>query len=270
MLKRKILQFPHKAILTAAMLEEIYSYPREAFRLKYRDYADGILEGMDYRLDDNGDLILTAGLFKFDGEIFVLSDDVNISELSEQSDLEVDQTYFVSPMKTASLRREVCLTEEQLELQFIDQNSGNTLGQFEYRGRSGFKLPNSVDDFFFNGNFIDSNFVNVIDVPMAARDSATLHPLIFRAVEKFLASKENKTFMDCALLIAIQNSGVVNQATIETYIAEEGGVISANRTELLREFFRCLKESEPKAIYSVQSKEEAKTAHFKRTIGKMI
>ena len=69
MLTKTEMRFPHKAILTAVMLEEMYNYPRELMRLNYRDRSDGIICGLDYILRGD-DLILTEGLVKLDGDIY--------------------------------------------------------------------------------------------------------------------------------------------------------------------------------------------------------
>lgn len=266
MLERKILRFPHKAILTAAMLEEMYAYPREILQLRHQNYCDGIIGGMDYALDGNGDLILSAGLFKHGGAIYVLSHDLNIGELAEQRTLKIDKPYFVSIANAPNVvRHEVCLKSEQLEIRFTERAEGIVLGQFVWRGRTKFKLPNQFDEFF------NRSFINVVEIATASRGEATFHPIIFRAVKKFLASKAEKTFMDYAMFVSLQNGEVLSRETLDAYIAEEGKAANfVNRSALLQTFFDCLKSSKPKAIYVNAAESKTKPGLGRRSIGKMI
>ena len=82
------LEFPHGAILTSAMLQEIYKYPREFFDLLYKNYGDGIICGLDYLIEDQN-LFLTFGVIRRDGEFYFLAQNLNISEIAQKNNLEI-------------------------------------------------------------------------------------------------------------------------------------------------------------------------------------
>ena len=268
MLTKTEMRFPHKALLTAVMLEEMYAYPREMVRLNYRDRSDGIISGLEYVIRD-GDLILTEGLLKFGGDIYILSEAVNISALAEECGAQPSGIYDINLSKAAGVKRDVCLTEERLEIRLVeverDKADGFTLGKVHYRGRDRFNLPELSDDGDLFEHFFENSYVNVTEVLMSARARATFHPLIFRAVEKFLETKRNKTFMDWAILVTLQAVGSIGVETIEAYIAEEGDSSKiTDRAEMLREFFDCLMRSRAKMLRAEDSKDE----EYKKPLGR--
>ena len=281
LLTKTEMRFPHKAILTAVMLEEMYNYPRELVRLNYRERSDGIICGLDYMLRGN-DLILTEGLVKLDGEIYILSDEVNVSALAGANGLTDDGHYYIVLEKASSVRRDVCLTEDRLEIKFVEHaTEGFCLGAFVYKDR--FKLPELSEGAKKFEHFFEASYFNVTNVLMSSKIigvpkgglemSATFHPLIFRAVEKFLVSKKNKTLMDYAILVALQSVGSVDLKTIKAYVVEEGETLEGgSREELLRTFFDCLMRSKAQMLRaeSDSKKDELKPIRRTSPYGKML
>ena len=263
MLTKTEMRFPHKAILTAVMLEEMYNYPRELMRLNYRDRSDGIICGLDY--------------------ILILSDEVNLRALAEANGLTDDGHYDIILEPASSVRRDVCVTEDRLEIKFVEHKAqGFSLGTFVYKDR--FKLPALSDDEGRFKHFFEQSYLNVTDVLMSSKVdvdapnagsemSATFHPLIFRAVEKFLVSKKNKTFMDYAILIALQSVGSIDIKTIKAYINEEGESSNVgSRSDLLKRFFECLMSSKAKMLRAeaISEEEERKPIRRRAPYGKLI
>ncbi len=276
MLTKTEMRFPHKALLTAVMLEEMYEYPREIVRLNYRDQSDGIISGLEYVIR-NGELILTEGLLKFEGEIYMLSSAVNISELAEKCGLMSSGIYDINLSRAMGIKRDVCLTEERLEIRFLDVERENvgaggfTLGTIHYTGRDRFTLPALSDGENAFEHFFEPSRVDVTKVLVSARTQATFHPLIFRAVEKFLETKPDKTFMDCALLVTLQTVGSISVETLKAYVFAEGGSSKTNdRLKLLKEFFDCLMRSKLKMLRAENSREEYTMPSKKKSSGRMI
>ena len=240
MFVHKNLTFPHKAILTSSMLEEIYSYPREFSRLLFGNLGDGIISGLDYSLKD-GELILSAGIFHADNEFYFLSRDVNVSELADKNNLSVDREYFIALEKKSSVA-EQCVTKKVLELTFAEKKSLYTLGQFVFLRRKDFQLP-TLDKMTLDEMFNRSVF-NLFDVPFAAKGVATFHPQLFRQVKNFLQGKPDKTPRDFAILTYLQNNEVISVETMTDYLAAENKVYDvADREDFFRKFLTCLSET---------------------------
>ncbi len=132
-LKRIQLEFLHKSILTAEMLEEMYSYPREIERLMYNDYSDGIIHGMNFEENPDGELILTAGMIRIKNRQYMLAENVNISKIAVEHNLVTDERYFITLRTVSTNKLEPNIEEESIELEFTREKQGTTLGSFIYR-----------------------------------------------------------------------------------------------------------------------------------------
>lgn len=240
MFTSKELNFVHKSILTGTMLREIYKYPREFFRLLYQNFSDGIICGLDYFID-GGNLFLSAGVIRFDGDFYFLEKDLNISALAAKNNLASDNTYYICVEKN-SRQEEPCLTEKNLAIIFTKENKLPVLGKFFFMGADNFNLPtlafgknikNPFEDIFKRA------VLNLADVQFAAVGGATFHPLLFGLVKDFLDGKEYKTPFDFAVLAQIQSGGVISLPTIKSYIAtvdKDFNFDSCTRADLFQTF----------------------------------
>ena len=270
MFVRKDLKFYHKAVLTSSMLGEIYNYPREISRLMLDEYGDGIICGLDYSIKD-GDLILSAGIFRLDGEIYLLGADLNISELAEKNSLAADEEYFMTFEKKSRVK-EPCLTENNLELVFAREKPSCTLGKFNFLGRKDFNLPTLTEGNNPFEKIFKRSCLNLIDVPFAEKNGATFHPLLFRLVKEFLLRKKNKTPFDYAILVHLQNNATVSAQTLAEYIIAENKTCSKDsREEFFRTFTECLRESKFNVtIYSSDNPTRESTSRVRKPFGKLI
>ena len=269
MFTRKNLQFPHKAVLTRGMLQEIYDSPREFFRLMYEGFSDGIICGLNYFVRD-GALILSAGVFRLQGELYFLAEDFNLSALAEKNNLNANQKYAVT-FKKISRQKEQCIEEIELEPTF-SAGGGVTLGEFRFFSADGFYLPElaSGDDPF--KNIFRSGVFNLLEVPAAAREEATFHPQLFKIVREFLSTKKNRTPFDCAILVQLQSGEIIPVETIRAYIsAEKGSCDFKNRRDLFRAFCDCLISAKfTAAAYKNSDAPETQTSRPRRSEGKLI
>ena len=270
MFVRKELQFPHKAILTSTMLNEIYSYPRELSRLILSEYGNGIICGLDYSIKD-GDLILSSGIFRLNGEIYLLRDNLNISELAEKNSLVNSMRYFIT-FEKKSCAKEPCLTEKNLELVFTKEKPACTLGSFVFLERKKFSLPTLTNENNPFENIFRRSVLNLLEVPFAEMQGATFHPLLFRLVKIFLSQKKNKTPFDYAILVHLLNNQTLSSQTLVEYIISENKTFNIrNREEFFKTFLLCLCESKFNvAIYKNDMELNNSAPRKTKPIGKLI
>ena len=243
MFTNKNLKFPHKAILTSELLQEIYKYPREFFRLLYKDYCDGIICGLNYFIDEDKNLILSSGIILSDGKFYFLEEDLNISELAEKNNLISGHDYFIFLQKE-SQKKSPCMTENKFTVNFSEEEKNFTLGKFRFKSKDDFTLPTLSDGEDPFENFFRASRLNLADVPFTDKETSTFHPQIFDAIKKFLLSKENKTPFDYSILTYLQNNGVISLQTVKFYIEEETGENNfESRQELLEIFCKCIVNS---------------------------
>lgn len=276
MLAFKELDFAHKSILTSAMLREIYKYPREFFRLLYQNFSDGIICGLNYFID-GGNLFLSAGVIRLDGDFYFLEENLNISALAAKNNLALDNTYYICVEKS-SQQKEPCLTENNLAVIFSKENKLPALGKFFFMGANNFTLPALTFDKNSKNPFEDifkRAVLNLADVEFAAAGGATFVPLLFGLVKDFLDGKEYKTPFDFAILTQIQSGGVLSLPTIKSYIAAAGADFNFNsctRADLFETFCECLVSSKfnPSFVTPDENIDVKPSRRLSRSHGKLL
>lgn len=93
-MRRSELELKKGSILRKELLEDIYSFPRIATETYYSGYSDGILYGLEWeRSNENkGHHIITPGALKFHGEIYFLSESIDVEELLGEQ-IQIDKKY---------------------------------------------------------------------------------------------------------------------------------------------------------------------------------
>lgn len=216
MLQRNELHFERRSILTAAQLRAIESFPREILRLKYLDYGNGIISGVDF-VQRGDEVFTTEGIVKL-GNFFYCADEINLSELAKGA-IGIFQYHFVlsEPKRTAS--ENVTTEKISLELKKFEENfTGFEFGKF----KSGLRInlpkldaANLFDEF-------TKRELNLLNVPYSVLGGTTFHPYIFRAVLKKLESKKNPSPADTALMIHLANFGVATIPALKIYVQSNG------------------------------------------------
>ena len=160
------LKFPHKAILTRELLQEIYKYPREFFRLLYKDYSDGIICGLNYFIDEDKNLILSSGIILSNNEFYFLEEDLNISELAEKNNLVSGRDYFIY-LQEESQKKSPCITENKFIVNFSEEEKNFTLGKFRFKSKDDFNLPTLSNGENPFENLFRASRLNLSKVPFA-------------------------------------------------------------------------------------------------------
>lgn len=256
MLVKKEVSFLHGNILTKEMLDEIYAYPRNFVELKYNDYSDGIITGLDF-VEKDGTMYLTKGFVKFKGEYYFLLENINLTNYfldMKKNSKRQSATYYLylkrsEPIKAGSIivrNLDLYVSEESKQDEFF------SLCRF-FGNESNMNLPR------LNGSgeqkpfydLIDNNlYVNLIDTLYAMPGKATYHPFLFKAVAEYLEQKPNKSILDNVILMQIQNMKVLSIDAMKTYInavdckAQE----SSDRESFFKLFTECLEKKEEKKI----------------------
>lgn len=263
MLVKKDVSFLHGNILTKEMLNETYAYPRNFVELKYSDYSDGIVAGLDF-IEHNGIMYLTKGFVKFKGEYYFLLENINLTNYfldMKKNSKQQSTTYYLylkrsEPIKAGSIivrNLDLYVSEESKQDEFF------SLCRF-FGNESNMNLPQ------LNGSgeqkpfydLIDNNlYVNLIDTLYAMPGKATYHPFLFKAVAEYLEQKPNKSILDNVILMQIQNMKVLSIDAMKTYIYAVGcnDEKAGDRKEFFNLFVKCLKKKEEPKIFLEKNKE---------------
>ncbi|WP_346684327.1 hypothetical protein [Megamonas hypermegale] len=268
MLVKKEVSFLHGNILTKEMLNEMYAYPRNFIELKYSDYSDGIIAGLDF-IENSGITYLTKGIVKFKGEYYFLLDDINLTsyflEMHKQQNWSTKLYYLY--LKSSTPIKVDSIIVQNLDLYVSEeckQDDLFLLCRF-YGGKDNMELPQ------LNGNeekepfkkLTDDNlYVNMIDTLYAMPGKATYHPFLFKAVAEYLEQKPNKSILDNVILMQIQNMKVLSIDAMETYIYATGYNNEKNldRESFFDLFVKCLKKKEDVSKISSENNKEKKVS----------
>ena len=217
MLQRNELHFERRSILTAAQLRAIESFPREILRLKYLDYGNGIISGVDF-VQHGEEIFTTEGIVKL-GNFFYCADAINLSALAKSA-IGTFQYQFVLTEPKRTTAENVTTEKISLELKKFDEKFNG----FEFANfKSGLKikLP-EIDATDLFKEFTKSSRLNLLNVPYSVRGGTTFHPYIFRAVLKKLELKKNPSPADTALMIHLANFGVATIPALKIYVQSNG------------------------------------------------
>ena len=212
----KELEFRHGQILTCEMLKEINAFPRNVLSATYRDFSDGILAGVDYIQKDR-DLLITGGLVKFKEELYYMPEEFNLSHyLRENSYPENSERLFLVLVPQENLIFEGTVVKTlklfaSSQKEFI--NNGILIGSFRHEENSYLRIPENIES-----HFLAKSRFNLLEVPFAAPQKPTFHPIIFKSVLRYLKEKKLKNLLDWQLLMLLSEHKVLSIETVITYI----------------------------------------------------
>ncbi len=200
-------------ILTGEMLQETFDNPKKFLELNYAGFGEGILRGVDF-FKDGGDIFLSAGIVKWRGVYYFLSENFNVSaffrDKAAAGEL-VNGLYcclYLSGGRQA-LNFEVC------------ENSKLPRGILPLWRFSWYDLINlPALDWQEKNPF--RQFVELVEAPFACLGGETFLPIIFRAVCEYLQKKSPKGLFDFIILAELQSHGVISLESIRTYIQAAG------------------------------------------------
>lgn len=252
-------------ILSAQMLEETYSYPREFLNRSYADYCNGIVSGLDFITKDDG-VYLTAGIVKIGEKYYILPQDVNMDEWLKQykpalrpsveySLFMANEDILTAKDKAFGIKshsRVVLRAEKEMP------DGALLLAKYKFRPDARITLPslqwdNSENPF---DEFFQSGLLQMLECEYAhSRGKTTYHPLLFRAIQNYLKQKFPLSPYDFSLLMELQNHGIAAITSLITYIAinKENSLVSMNMTreKLFREVTECVQKPYTPAVYHI-------------------
>lgn len=235
MLKRYDISFKRGNAITQKMLETMYSFPIEITERLMCDYSDGIISGMDIKAD-KGILTVTSGIYKLDGKLYVLSDDVSFDTNRFAEDrlyiLSLNLDFTGNPEIERSISDYV--TENEISLvctaknEFYQEDERFILCEFQ----SNPIMPASCRE-------LNSSVFNITKCRYSALGEYTFHPYVFSLIYKKLQMKENKHPFDYVLMAEITSEKVLTHDIMRQYISETFGK-SYNIKNLLFDFINAI------------------------------
>lgn len=253
MLKDYDISFESGTIISGSMLRNMCYGPKELFRAVYTDRSDGIISGMDIRIEKNA-LIVTAGTFKSGNRLYVLEEDKKIDNM-ENGGFDDGGLYSLCISSEqnhvrAKDRRFESVTEHFAEICLIDSKdvTDDMIVLLSFKGVP--RIPKNLSDLIKY-----KNTFNITYVCHSMYKEPTFQCLFFRAVYAYLETKKNKHTLDYMLMTEISYNGVVPMKMIKEYIRESKGTDAELNID--EEFVKQLRKLHPKEriVYSDVSDE---------------
>ena len=278
MLKSTEILFAHGELLSVQMLNELAARPNELVAAFYATFDDGIISGLDFQSAATGDIILTAGVVKWQGRIYTATSAVNITELLRNAPDGFNGTNQFEKWRlelVPDVSKIGAINHHQLKLRVrscketVDDNC-MVLMIFRWFGgnlKTGqIKLPclnldaeNPLEEFYGNA------LAYLLDTPyLAMNGKAALAPLLCRAIADLLRFKSDKDAADLSLLMSLNNFPVVSWQAISDYVMSCGETADlATREKLLAETERCLLQTRYVTVHNSEQTASEKTKRRK-------
>ncbi|MEC0235056.1 DNA and RNA helicase [Paenibacillus kribbensis] len=215
MLTHIVPKFEKGRILKTEMLENLRDYPRSFLDIRYQDYSDGIITGMNVTVGEHT-LTVGRGIVKHKGRLYLLEQEEEVP-YTATGRLSVLKIRFQEEQSTADFQRylgNICLEEEQVNSQELE------LGRFKLK--TGALLRSDYVDFADLAT--EFNTFNLVQVQHAGTTGPTLSPYIFKMFARELISRGTSDPFDLAFTMLCLNQGFIEREAVLHYLSSRSGV----------------------------------------------
>ncbi|QDY83670.1 DNA and RNA helicase [Paenibacillus polymyxa] len=211
MLTHIVPKFEKGRILKTEMLENLRDYPRSFLDIRYQDYSDGIITGMNVTVGEHT-LTVGRGIVKHNDKLYLLEQEheVPYAATGRLSVLKLlfleptDRPDFIAHHADIVLEEEAEFSQDELEL-----------GRFKLK--DGAVLRSKYQDFADMAT--EFNTWSDIHAPFAGLKQSTLRPETMCYFASELLKSGATDPMDCMFALMCLNSEVVGRESIQHYIA---------------------------------------------------
>lgn len=207
------LEFNKGSILTKNMLEELYNFNHDYINIKYNNYLDGIILGVDLfdnKNNNENEYYITAGLLKFQGNIFRMITDFNLTRFIknefDSKRIEIQNKYkIVFELKTDEyVDKRTSYRRKSMELSILEveeQYEGIVFANFELSIRGELIVENKID---FDAkkilSYFNSSLFSLLECPYSFNNCSTFHPKVFTNIKEILVKKQRKTAVEYSII----------------------------------------------------------------------
>lgn len=248
MFETKDTVFASGRILTQEMLNLLYDWPRQAMvQLSCHGLAEGVLCGMEYEAASD-DLFIQPGILWQQGEFWFLRQKLSLKELCQERCQE-GQRYFLQLLpETKAIQGNV--TTRLMEIRVEESKGKEDFGSFCYHAGMIPSLPSSWEEVIESLHNIF--YLNLSQLPWAAPEEATFHPLIFSCLAQALEKKSRRSALESAMLVQLYEKGTLTMKTLRLYTGDSCGV---SREDLLKHIDQALQREDDAAPHTVTTPE---------------
>lgn len=222
MIKNRIPYFKRGEILDSQLLENIKNTPYEFFSLKYFNYPDGIISGLEVYSDKNK-LVITPGVIKFNNFYYRVNDEIVREIPLEDGNYILKINFF--PRKLVDLEKYYeYVFEVELDLKEVDEK--NKLELARIKRREGAEVRN-IEEFF--GIEKEYNIVSEINKPQSTVSGIIIGSKVMKMFAKKVLEKKETEAIDDSACINILSDNFSREA-LNLYILKKLDIDSSKST----------------------------------------
>ncbi|MGZ0042449.1 DNA and RNA helicase [Paenibacillus ottowii] len=214
MLTHIVPKFEKGRILKTEMLENLRDYPRSFLDIRYQDYSDGIITGMNVTVGEHT-LTVGRGIVKHNDKLYLLEQEHEVP-YAATGRLSVLKIKFQKEQSTTDFQSylgEIVIEEEQANQSELE------LGR--YKLKEGALLRSDYVDFADLAT--EFNTFNLIEVPHAGTTGPTLSPFMFKMFARELISRGTSDPFDLAFTMLCLNQGFIEREAVLHYLSSRSG-----------------------------------------------
>ncbi|MGQ3479389.1 DNA and RNA helicase [Paenibacillus sp. TY11] len=214
MLTHIVPKFEKGRILKTEMLENLRDYSRSFLDIRYQDFSDGIITGMNVTVGEHT-LTIGRGIVKHKDRLYLLEQEQEVP-YAATGRLSVLKIKFQEEQSTADFQRylgEIALEEEQVNQRELE------LGRFKLK--TGALLRSDYVDFADLAT--EFNTFNLIQVQQAGTTVPTLPSCIFKMFARELISRGTSDPFDLSFAMLCLNQGFIEREAVLHYLSSRSG-----------------------------------------------
>ena len=206
--------FKDGSIITSDMLSLMYNIPKGILNKLFIDYSNGIISGLNINVNSSNDIILTAGIYKYENKLYTLSKDITFSNCNGEP-FKTGQKYIlgITNMEDYNYNHDMSILTHRLILDIYTQPNSEYIPLLTFIGNP--ELPETLDEVF------ERKPVNMFQFKTSTFSGGIYNSYIFKLVYDKISHKKNKHPLDYAIMVEIDNKRVISKNTIIDYIKEE-------------------------------------------------
>ena len=206
--------FTKGRVLKKESIEYLRDFPYDLASLVCDDYSDGILFGFTISSTHNGQINISKGALKYQGDIIVVPEKTVMMDDSDYGKVLFTKLIIGECVETVdNLTREIEIkidmrgvgAENEIELGRFCLNRGAVL-RLEYDSFSDLRTLNDTMD--------------ITRVPFAGYGTPTLHPRVTKEYAKELLAASAEP-ADIAFALMCLNTGVIHKSAIQWHVAKK-------------------------------------------------
>lgn len=230
--------FENHGLLRASALTEAVSYERKNEELRYRGYANGILDGVRMNVEEDC-LIVNPGRIWYEGHVYIMTEKVRIELGSCKNQMSMIKVRFHEPQ----IKNGIYVRSSEIVISHDLEIRGNELELCRFHLQNGAKLRNDYQDLVDFCTIYDT--IQIVDAPFAALGEPSVSPEITTYFGRELYQRDLEHPYDVMMAMECVKGQTIQREMLILYIGKRLNrrIDQIGNTELVRGMAKILEQT---------------------------